>query len=521
MSDRAIVLTLRQRLKLAWRPFFGRFGGLTETQIATIPHILDGENVTLIAPTASGKTEAIAAPVAQRHRDEGWEGLAVAYIVPTRALANDTLIRVGGPVADMGLRIDLKHGDRPSLARNLDWLITTPESLDSLIARRPKLLQNLRCVILDEIHLLDNTYRGDQLRVLLARLRLHCGADLLTHLISATLPDPSALAQRYTAASTVISVNGQRNVTLQFASDHKETKALARQHEWKKLLYFCNRREHVETVAGELVDVWRPYPVVAHHGSLSKDRREEAEQVLRENRTAVGVSTSTLEVGIDIGDIDAIVLADIPWSCSALLQRIGRGNRRSGQIQVIGHGMDVPSRAALTMMLDASLTGAIFADDYAPDQSVAIQQIISILYQHRGSGLSALVLASLLQCLVDDNQLALLLEHLEAKGMLVRQGSRWFLSTSTLDEAERGAIHSNIPDTATYKVIDVASMREIGSIAGMFDSVFLLGSAVWQVVDVHFPIIRARRYHGPADPALFKRHPQAGRYYRYLPASLR
>jgi ATP-dependent Lhr-like helicase len=521
MSDRGAAAALRQRLNFAWRPFFARFGRLTEAQLATIPHILDGTNVTLIAPTASGKTEAIAAPVAQRHRDQRWEGLAVAYIVPTRALANDTLIRVGGPVSDMGFRIDLKHGDRPSLARNLDWLITTPESLDSLIARRGELLRDVRCIILDEIHLLDNTYRGDQLRVLLARLRALTGVELATHLISATLPDPAALAQRYVANSMVISVSGQRNVTLQFAADHSAMKALAKQHSWRKLLYFCNKREQVEAVAGELVEVWRPYPVVAHHGSLSKHQREEAEQVLREQRVAVGVATSTLEVGIDIGDIDAVILADLPWSCSALMQRIGRGNRRSGQIQVVGLGMGALDQAVLSSMLEASLNGAIFAEEYTLDRSVAIQQIISLLFQHRGGGLPTSALAPIMSCLVDENQLSQLLEHLEVKQMLVRHASRWFLSTGLLDEAERGAIHSNIPDTTIYRVIDVDSTREIGSIVGLFDNVFLLGSAVWQVVDVRFPIIRARRYRGTADSALFKRHPQSGRYYRFLPTSLR
>ncbi|PDW00583.1 hypothetical protein A9Q02_09340 [Candidatus Chloroploca asiatica] len=491
------------------------------TQLAAIPYVLDGAQVVLMAPTASGKTEAIAAPVSQLHRNEGWEELAVIYVVPTRALANDTLVRVGGPVSDMGFRIELKHGDRPYLPQALDWLITTPESLDSLLSRRPQMLKSVRAIILDEIHLLDNTYRGDQLRILVTRLQALTATQLKIHLISATLADPDAVAARYVTSATVVAIDGQRSASLQFAANHTDIKLLARTKGWKKLLYFCNKREGVELVARDLAEIWQPYPVVAHHGSLSRQRREEAEQVLREARVAVGVATSTLEVGIDIGDIDAVVLADIPWSCSALLQRIGRGNRRSGKIEVVGISTDIATQRVLSAMFDMVTGGYLDPSPYILDRSVVVQQIFSILFQQQGSGSDEHELAALLHHLALPSEVKAILNHLATRDWLEQKSNKWFLSTTMLDKAERGEIHSNIPDSAMYQVIDVESNQQVGSVAGVVDQVFLLAGVIWEILDVHYPVMRVRRYRGSADPAVFKRHPQAGRYTSFLPVHLR
>jgi len=315
------ITAIRRRLKHSWIPFFTRFGKLTPVQVQTIPKVLDGANVVVASPTASGKTEAVVAPVAERFVSNQWEGMAVVYIVPTRALANDTLARIEGPLRDMGITTDLKHGDKPRLPKCLpDCLITTPESLDSLICRRPEVFAELRVIILDEIHLLDNTYRGDQLRLLLWRLRrLASDPEFSVHLLSATLSDPYEIAQRYVRDFEIVSVVGQREIDYHLLPSHQDIYCLARERKWKKLLCFCNRRDSVETVATELARLWHPYPVVAHHGSLNHQVREEAETVMKEANVAVCVATSTLEIGVDIGDIDLIVLAEVPWSISVLL----------------------------------------------------------------------------------------------------------------------------------------------------------------------------------------------------------
>src|SRR4051794_3889591 len=123
-DPRADTAVIRKRLKRAWMPFFSRFGSLTEIQLRAIPLVLDGANVVVASPTASGKTESIVAPVAERCGRRLTDAVAVLYVVPTRALANDTLVRIEGPLSDLGMRARLKHGDQPTLPRLLPhWLV--------------------------------------------------------------------------------------------------------------------------------------------------------------------------------------------------------------------------------------------------------------------------------------------------------------------------------------------------------------------------------------------------------------
>lgn len=523
MTDATQVAVIRRRLKRAWLPFFTRFGRLMPVQVQTIPKILDGFNVVVASPTASGKTEAVVAPVAERFLSERWQGLAVLYVVPTRALANDTLARIEGPLQDMGITTALKHGDKPYLPpHNLpNCLITTPESLDSLICRRPQVFATLRAVILDEIHLLDNTYRGDQLRLLLWRLpKLVSDGRFSIHLLSATLSEPHQIARRYVADFEVVTVAGQRKIDYCLLGSHKGAYHLARARGWKKLLCFCNLRESVEAVAADLAQLWHHYPVVAHHGSLSRRVREEAETVMKEADVAVCVATSTLEIGIDIGDIDLIVLAEVPWSISALLQRIGRGNRQEGLIHAAAVATSEEEEFLLEAMFETAATGALPAESYEPDLSVAVQQTFSHLYQHP-EGVPETELLELISPLCAEDEARLILGHLRQRGWLERRTGHWFASTKLMDIGEKGHIHSNIPDSRTYRVIDVDSGREIGTIAGVFDEVFVLAQRTWRVVSVVGDIIKARRFKGKASAPLFQRHKNVGAFYYLLPSELK
>ncbi|MEP9410649.1 MAG: DEAD/DEAH box helicase [Candidatus Brocadia sp.] len=522
MSNVDHIIKICQRLKYAWVPFFSRFGKLTPIQIETIPKILSRINVVVASPTASGKTEAVVAPIAERFVSERWNGLAILYVVPTRALANDTLVRIEGPLRDMGITTVLKHGDKPYLSDDLpNCLITTPESLDSLICRRPKIFALLRAVILDEIHLLDNTYRGDQLRLLLHRLKkVVADASFAVHLLSATLSEPYQVAQRYSENFELITVKGQREINYRLLESHKDIFHLVRTQKWKKLLYFCNKRESVETVAAELAKLWHPYPVVAHHGSLNRQVREEAEKIMKETGVAVCVATSTLEIGIDIGDIDLVVLAEPPWCISALLQRIGRGNRRAGIIQVVGIVSCDEEKSFMETMFNTAKTGALPPESYEPDLSVAVQQIFSLLYQYR-NGMRETELIELLLSLCSPNEVKLILGHLRDKSWIEYRMGYWCASTRLMDMGKKGSIHSNIPDSKTYKVIDTDSGSEIGTIAGLFDETFVLARRTWKVVSVIGDIINVQRFKGEANAALFKRHKKVGAFYYLLPAELK
>lgn len=512
---------IRSRLRRTWAPFFGRFGRLTPVQVLAIPRILDGYNVAVAAPTASGKTEAVVAPVAERYASARCQNVAIIYVVPTRALANDTYARIAAPLGEIGITTAVKHGDRPLLPSQLpECLITTPESLDSLLCRRPRVFAELQAVIVDEIHLLDNTYRGDQLRILLRRLEKIAGHPPSVHLLSATLSEPDGTARRYVSTFELVRVGEPRQIVYHLVSSHQEVHSLARAHGWKKLLYFCNLRESVEETASVLARVWYPYPVVAHHGSLSRRLREEAEALMKEAEVAVCVATSTLEVGIDIGDIDLVVLAEVPWSVTSLLQRIGRGNRRHGTVQVAALCASPDERSVLEAMFEAAVAGELPVQPYEPDLSVAVQQALSCIYQHR-EGLPDEEIIDLLSPLCSEYEARLILANLQGHGWTDRAGGRWFPSQKLMDAGEAGRIHSNIPDRSEYRVVDVDSGKEIGTVHGVFDEVFVLGRVTWTVVSVSHGVIRVRRFGGKASPAVFRRHGPVGAFYPLLPPELK
>ena len=510
-----------RRLGRAWTPFFARFGRLTPIQVEAIPSILNGRSVVVTAPTASGKTEAVIAPLAERCAGEDWRNLSVLYLVPTRALANDTLTRIRDPLQDMGLSVVLKHGDRPYLPRNLpDFLITTPESLDSMICRKPHAFHHLRALIIDEIHLLDNTFRGDQIRLLIQRLRsLAAQADFSVHLMSATLSSTREVASRYAGAFDVVTSQGPREIDRHILDSLDEVSRLARERGWKKLLVFCNMRESVERIGDELTGLWRPYPVVVHHGSLDRHIREEAEAVMKSAEVAACVATSTLEVGIDVGDIDLVVIAEIPWSLSSLLQRIGRGNRRREIIHAAAIANSDEEKEHLESMFDSASCGQLPCESYRADPSVVVQQVFSCLFQCP-QGIQETALVGLLSTLCPEESVKSILNHLLRKDYIVRGRGRWYATSRLMNLGTRGKIHSNIPDTQSYDVVDVSSGRTLGTIAGVFDEVFSLGGRVWKVVSVSGRIIKARRHGGRASAPMFQRHRNRGAFAHLLPEEL-
>jgi len=501
--------------------FFTRFGGrLTAIQQQTIPPIMAGRNVVIAAATASGKTEAIVAPTVERLLKERWEGLSILYIVPTRALANDLLERIAAPLSDLQLGVEIKHGDSPTLKKKpFQLLITTPESLDSLLCRQTERLKQVRVVILDEIHLLDNTYRGDQLRVLLERLKQVAAQPFNVHLVSATLGNPDEIARRYTHEYELVSVPGQREIDEYFIPSLESLQAQARQRGWRKLLVFCNKRQHVEETTQQLRHSWKTHRIVAHHGSLARAEREESERTMKEQSYVVCVATSTLEIGVDIGDIDCVVLRDPPWSIAALQQRIGRGNRRSGRIQVAFIPEDLMQQAYMAEMLDMARQGKMVVKDYAPDLSVCVQQLFSLAYQYR-AGLTPQQARDFLAPLARRDEVDKIVQHLMDEGWLEERRGLICASSRLMDVSERGMIHSNIPDSMEYRVIERPSNREIGRISGTFDSVFLLAGRAWRVLSVDDTVIYVELYQEKSVSALFKPSSELGRYFFYLPKSM-
>ena len=520
--DTATAREIKRQLPRTWVPFFARFGHLTDVQLEAIPAVLSGRDVLIASPTASGKTEAVVAPIAEATANERWDGLSCVYVVPTRALANDLLIRIQGPLRECGITIAAKHSDTSRLpAEAPNWILTTPESLDSVIARRPGLLTQVRAVILDEIHLLDGTYRGDQMRVLLRRIERESQVRPRSYVMTASADDPDELAMRYTSDCDQIVVAGQRPIEASYLPDLDSLRHLTGQKRWKKVLVFCNRKAEVERVAGEMAPRWDPYPVVVHHGSLGRGLRSEAEEVLRTSPVAACVATSTLEVGIDIGDIDVVVFGEVPWSADALLQRIGRGNRRTDKCQIAFITDDPEERELARQMLAAARAGRFDKPPYEPDLSVAVQQMFSLLFQYP-QGRTQQDLVSLVEPICPPTTAQEIIEHLGSEGQIEHRGDAWCASTFVMDMGESGRLHSNIPNSPnTLTVVEAGSGRQVGTVSDTIDGRFSLGQQVWSVVAVRGGRVEVSRGEGSAAVPRFRAASPKGAFYSFLPDDLR
>lgn len=457
---------VRARLPRVFGPFFRRFPALSAVQRVAIPAIAAGRDVLLAAPTGTGKTEAYLAPLVEALLDAPSAPLRLLLVSPTRALANDLYRRVGGPLAELGLPVGRRTGEHKDLdaGRPPDIAVTTPEALDALLARRPGSLRGVRAVAVDEIHVLDGTPRGDQLRLLLHRLDAVAEAPVQRVAASATVAAPAALAARHLRDAVIVDVGGGRPIRARAFVGlqppdlvaHLDTIAAAG---GRKVLVFARSRSTVEQIATALRDRTRfADRIFPHHASLSRRRRELTERRFLEAPAAVAVATMTLELGIDIGTVDYVLLAGPPSSVGALLQQGGRGGRRGAKDTALGYAFADPvERALFRVMLRRAGRGDLCADatDFRP--GVLIQQALVLA---GGEGhvtrerLAAVVPPALAAewppTLIDD-----VLAGAVAAGLLEAPLSgRHVLGPSAERRWHRGEVHGNIGDEGGTEVFD-------------------------------------------------------------------
>ncbi len=429
MNNLEAQLALKKRLPRTWMAFFGQYGNFTPTQLAAIPGILDGRNVILGAPTASGKTEAVLSPLVERHCLPISQGLDVLYLVPTRALANDLQQRLT-PIFD-ALRLslsvkthDLKTFDPENPAR---LLITTPESTDSLLTSRARVFANLRAVVLDELHVFDGTPRGDHLRVILNRLReirsyastRGDSPDTTVQYVgvSATLANPQQVATRYFSDAEVVQVQGKRQMQAELIElTPEEPNALLeylwafKSRGWRKAVVFCDSRQEIEGYAA-VVRGNSPFgnAVYVHYSNIESKRRFEIEQRFATDEAAICFATSTLELGIDVGSIDVVILIGAPGDHNAFVQRIGRGNRRGQHIQVACFYRSVLEKLLFEVLL-ADQNPIEMYSAFRP--AVVVQQIFSIIKQSPQGSVRLNKLIPLFENLLSPDDLGNLLGYL-------------------------------------------------------------------------------------------------------------
>lgn len=334
-------------------------------QIALLNEARAGRSALLVAPTGAGKTLAGFLPSLVDLADGDHDGLHTLYISPLKALAVDVARNLLRPVDDMALpiRIETRTGDTPPAKRRRQkvdppsMLLTTPEQLALLIASpdAPYLFGRLKRIVLDELHALVTSKRGDLLSLALARL-FTLTPGLRTVGLSATVSDPVDLARfltpqepQATPASIVAVTQGARAEVSMLDTRERlpwaghsarhalsEIYDLIRRH--RTTLVFVNTRSQAEMLFQILWDANEDGLAIAlHHGSLDVAQRRRVEDAMAAGRLKAVVCTSSLDLGVDWGDVDLVVNVGAPKGASRLMQRIGRAN----------HRLDEASRAVL------------------------------------------------------------------------------------------------------------------------------------------------------------------------------
>ena len=495
----------------------------TEPQELAIPPILEGKDVLLIAPTGSGKTEAAVLPVfhkiledKERNREE--KGFYALYITPLRALNRDMLFRLEKWGDQLGINIEVRHGDTSTYERRRqalkppDLLITTPETIQAIIPgkRLRESLKSVRYVIIDEVHELANSKRGAQLAIALERIAELAG-EFQRICLSATVGNPEEVAKFFAGHKKMQVVNTVSTKTIEidvlspesrkkdekdFAVDHevlshvRTIKAVVK--EGKSSLIFVNTRRAAEMLAS-LINKFERGLIGVHHGSLSKEMRIEAEEKLKKGVIKGLICTSSMELGIDIGSIDTVIQYASPREVTRLVQRVGRA---SHFVQKTSAGKVIaltPDDVAESLVIAKRAREGKIEDVKLKERSLDVlaNQICGVLLDHGVISLDKL--HSLIRRAypfrnIYFDAMIRVIEQLEEEGLVKREGEKIRRSKST-----RSYYYENlsmIPDERKYEVYDIVS----GKLICMLDERFVLNFAApgalfvakgetWRIVD--------------------------------------
>jgi len=556
----------------AW--FRRSFAAPTAAQAAAWPSIRAGQHTLVAAPTGSGKTlTAFLAAIDELVREGVAHGgtladaTTVLYVSPLKALSNDIHVNLEAPLEgiraeleklglpDVAIRTAVRTGDTPQVERNLlrkqppHILVTTPESLYVLLgsASGRSMLAGVRTVIVDEIHAIAGSKRGSHLALSLERLESLCQRRLLRIGLSATQKPIEKVADFLVGAQhsllpegekedpcTIINTGHTRPRDLAIEVPPVPLEAVMSNDSWELVydrlaqlvqahrttLVFVNTRRMAERAARHLSERLGKEHVAAHHGSLAKELRLDAEQRLKRGELKVLVATASLELGIDIGQVDLVCQLGSPRSIAAFLQRAGRS----------GHSIDGTPKARLfpatrddliecTALLDCVRRGELDALVMPPQPlDVLAQQIVAEVAcaEWDEDALYALVRRAYPYRDLARADFDAVVRML-AEGFTTRQGPRAaYIHRDAVNRqlrprrsARLTALTSGgtIPDTADYKVvlepqaIIVGTVNEDFAVESMAGDIFQLGNASYRIQRVERDRLRVEDAHG-APPSI-------------------
>ena len=545
----------------AW--FANCFASPTPAQAQAWPAIQAGRHTLIAAPTGSGKTLAAFLAAIDRLIRQGLEGrladeTQVVYVSPLKALSNDIQRNLEAPLAgirealrerglpDVDIRTWVRTGDTPPGERERmrrrppHILVTTPESLYILLgsASGRAMLATTRTVIVDEIHAIAPNKRGAHLALSLERLTTLCGGDLTRIGLSATQNPIDTIAHLLVGAAsdgapaaevTIVDTGHQRPRDLLLEVPDSPLEAVMSAEVWQQVydqlmrlveahrttLVFVNTRRMAERVARQLSERLGEDAVTAHHGSMAKEQRLTAEQRLKRGELKALVATASLELGIDIGDVDLVCQLGSPRAISSFLQRVGRsghavGGLPKGRLFPLSRD-DLVECAAL---LDSVRRGELdrLTIPYQPLDVLAQQIVAEVATQDwpEAALYDRLRRAWPYRALSREDFNAIV--HMLAEGFATSRGRRGTLihhdAINHMLRGRRGArltaltSGGTIPDTADYQVVlepenqTIGSVNEDFAVESLAGDVFQLGNSAYRIMRVERGIVRVEDAHG-------------------------
>lgn len=486
----------------------------TKVQELAIPVVLTGEHVLISSPTGTGKTEAALLPVLSMMLNSGLrEGIRVLYITPAKSLNRDIEQRIRKLGRLLGLTVAVRHGDTTSSERSRQRrnppqiLVTTPETLQILLVS-PMMrnwLRGVGWVIIDEVHELMGSKRGIQLAVGLERL-VELAGEFQRVALSATIGDlelASSLIGGVGRRVNIVNVNDVSR-TMELAIHYikadgelenaiKEMSNVINGYRGSVLI-FTNTRDMAELLGAELKKVISNSEV--YHGSLSRERREAVEEGLRSGSIKAVVTTSSLELGIDIGNIEAVIQYMSPRQSDRLIQRVGRSGHSIGGV-ARGHIFTVtPDDYLESFVLARRATEGKLEGDYpyhAKAMDVLLHQLVGIILDHGG------------QVTVDEayriirrahpysnlslDELMRLVKFASSELRLIGYGDGVLRSRRGLRLYYLQNV-SMIPDERRFKAINYVDKAEVGELDEDFaltlepNKVIVLAGRLWRVLSI-------------------------------------
>ncbi|MCX6682526.1 MAG: DEAD/DEAH box helicase [Methanoregula sp.] len=479
---------------------------LRDVQELSYHAVSKGSDVLIIAPTAGGKSEAALIPVIDDMLKNGRGGIACLYLSPLKALINDQEDRFTSFCIPTGLSVMKWHGDVPKGDRM--WkegekphvLMITPESLEVLL-HEPKLaagLKNLRSVIIDELHAFVEAERGVHLKTLLYRIDRIAKRPVQRIGLSATVGNPGEILgwlSDHRQGEVVVAVPAAaREKRFSFVIEKAETDridAVVRIVSGKKALVFVNSRRDAENmmnaISGRLENVY------IHHSSLSVAVRKEAEEAFSREGGACIICTSTLELGIDIGDLDVVVQLGPPNSVSSFLQRMGRSGRRGQSAYVAWVLRDSCELLCSAAIIESAMRRAV--EPLYPQKrpyNVLVQQMF--LFVHRTRCTTRRQLEHSLRSLppfagISATTIGKIITHAIEHGYLTPDGDMLMLgerAEQTFGKANWKDLYSVITGGGEFRVVtpdgEVIGKLDARFVTSQTAGEFSLGGRVWSMV---------------------------------------